>query len=224
MAYMRHMHPNLMCAAGFKRAFDQRRFGKLLDCPEMGDGMSPLVFRQHSHFFAVCRRPPDLRPNGSRRRGRDAVDDRQIAPFDVVRCKQLGKPFMCSVAFCDNKQSRSVFVDAVHDARSLHAADTRKLATTMVEQRVYQRAVSVAGSRVNDQPRRLVNDNQMLVFIYNIEIDILRLGLVSDRCRHQQFERAPCEFPGRGIGDRNTVDAKALFGHQRLNPRTRKFG
>ncbi len=43
-----------------------------------------------------------------------------------------------------------------------------------MQQRIQHRTIRVTGTRVNDQVARLIDDEDIIIFIYNIEWDILR--------------------------------------------------
>ena len=64
----------------------------------------------------------------------------------------------------------------------------------MVDQRVDQRAGPVAGAGMDDQPGRLVDDDQLGVLMKNVERDRLALrlgGLAAPACRRRRGRRRP---------------------------------
>ena len=85
------------------------------------------------------------------------------------------QPFMGDVGLGDDEQARRVLVDSVDDPRPRHSADPAEPPGAMVEQGVDQRAVEIAGGRMDDHPRRLVDDEQMIVLEDDVERDVLRL-------------------------------------------------
>ena len=178
MSYMRHMHANLMCAAGFQTAFDQCRAFQLLYHTKMGDGMPAFAFGKHGHFLPVGRGPSNLCAYGASGWGRVADHDRQITAINVMCGKQLRQPFMRSIGFCDDQQTGCVTINAVDNAGALHASDTAQFAAAMVKQGVDQRAIDVPGCRMDNKTGRLVDDDQMIIFKHNLEFDVLRLCLV----------------------------------------------
>ena len=80
----------------------------------------------------------------------------------------------------------------------------------MVEQRIDQRAVRVAGGRVNDHTLGLIDDKQVVVLIDDIQRDILGPGL--DGLRVRQVDGV--DFAGRHLI--LFVDGRAAAGHKPL--------
>ncbi|MNN50120.1 hypothetical protein D3C81_1646930 [compost metagenome] len=70
-------------------------------------------------------------------------------------------------------QAGGVLVEAVDDAAARHAGQLGG----MVQQGVEQGAVGMPGGRMHDQPRRLVQHQDLLVFVDDVQLDILRLVL-----------------------------------------------
>src|SRR3546814_1941453 len=60
------------------------------------------------------------------------------------------------------------------DPRPRDAADARQLPRAMVEQRVDHRAVEIARGGMDDHPRGLVDDDQMLVLERDDKVHVLR--------------------------------------------------
>ena len=94
---------------------------------------------------------------------------------------------MGGVVFGDDEQAAGVLVDAVDDAGADGPADAGKRGAAVVEQRIDQRAVRVAGGRMHDHPLGFVDDEQVFVLIDDVERDILRLRF--DRLRVGQRQR-----------------------------------
>ena len=95
----------------------------------------------------------------------------------------------------------------------------------MMEQRVDHRAVEIAGGRMNDHPRGLVDHNQMLVLIGDDEIHVLRHIMRGSGGGQAQFELRRCGCLGGGIPQ----DAPAGIGNaaaldQRLDALARQAG
>ena len=124
------------------------------------------------------------------------------------------QPFVRAVVLGRDDQPAGILVDAVDDARTRDAADPRQLPRAMVQQRVDQRAVKVAARRMHDQPRRLVDDDQVFVLERDDEVDVLRHGFgrgggrqrdeqafaARNLCRSVPLRRA------RRVGDRAALD------------------
>ena len=113
--------------------------------------------------------------------------NRQISPLDRVVLELPGKTFVRLIGLCDHQQAGRVLVDPVDDARPRDAANARKLAFAMVEQRIDQSPVRISGCGMNHHTGRLVHDDQMLILEHKIDRDILRPGLGFDGRRDADF-------------------------------------
>ena len=82
-----------------------------------------------------------------------------------------------------NHQSGCVHIDTVNNTRSDNTVDVRKLTGTVEKQRIYERPGIMTRSRMDDHPLRLIDDDQIIIFIYNIQRDIFRFCISIDRRR-----------------------------------------
>ena len=109
-----------------------------------------------------------------------------------------GESFVSDVSLGDDKQAGSILVDPVDDARPSNAPDTGQPAGTVVKQRVHKCPVEIARGRVDDQSRRFVHHQQMLVFENDLERNVLRLIVRGLRLRNSEAEIfIPADFRGR---------------------------
>ena len=101
------------------------------------------------------------------------------------------------------------FGQEVPVAGALHA-DAGKLPGAVVQQRVDQRAVRVAGGRMHHHALGLVDDDQIVILVDDIQRDVLGLGL--DGLRFRQVDTVG------SAGDNFVffVDAAAAAGHSAL--------
>ena len=74
----------------------------------------------------------------------------------------------------DDEQTAGVLVQTMHDAAARQLRRFRE----MVQQGVEQGAVRVARSGMDDQPGRLVNDDDVGVGVDDGQRDVLRLGVI----------------------------------------------
>ncbi len=95
----------------------------------------------------------------------------------------------------------------------------------MADQRIDQRPVGMAGGGVDDEPGRLVDDDEMLVLVDDVERDVLALdGQIFRRGRVERDGRPRGEL-ARGVARDLAVDEDAAVLDQRLEPRAGKpFG
>ena len=138
------------------------------------------------------------------------------------------QPFMGQRRFCCHQQTRSILIDPVDDAGPCNSADTGQFAPSiggaMVKKSVDQGAVWIARCRVDDHARRLVHNDQVFIFEYDIQRNVLRLRFgLYDRRKGNREMRARLHFGG-GVGDDRLADRNSAFGHERLDALSRQAG
>ena len=82
-------------------------------------------------FLAIMRAAREGGVNATRRG--NASNNGFIAPVDTMFCELRRQAFMSKVGFGDNKQPRSILVDAVDDAGAGNAANPRQATCAMVK-------------------------------------------------------------------------------------------
>ena len=169
-----HMDADLVGSTGFEPAFDKCRIAQDFQPTPMRHGPFPASAFDDRNLLAVGRRPRERSIDRALRCLRNAFHDRQITPVDRVGGKLLGETFVRDVGLGDDQQTRRILVDPMDDSRPRHAADPRQAATAVVQQGVDQRAVGISGGRMDDQSRRLVDDQQMFVLEHDPQRNILR--------------------------------------------------
>ncbi len=101
--------------------------------------------------------------------GHDADHDALVDTADTATL-QLGDQLGLRLnGLGDHHQTSGVLVQTVHDAGTRDIDDVRH----MVQQGIEQRAVGVTGSRVHHQTGWLVDDEDLVVFVNNVELDVL---------------------------------------------------
>ena len=81
---------------------------------------------------------------------------------------------MRPIVFRYDKTSARLFVETVNDSRPFFATDSRE-GRAMAEQCVDQSVLPMTCARMNDEPRRFIDDNDIFVFEQNLERNRLRL-------------------------------------------------
>lgn len=76
-----------------------------------------------------------------------------------------------------DQQPRRILVDAVHQTGAQIALPEHRQRAQMIGQGIDQRPVPVAVARVHDHAGGLVDDQQIVVFVGDIERDVLRHDL-----------------------------------------------
>ncbi|OQC26575.1 MAG: hypothetical protein BWX70_02328 [Verrucomicrobia bacterium ADurb.Bin070] len=217
-----HVHADLVRAAGLDAAthpgdaFPQAPHDRV-----MRDRLPP-VGAHHGHAFAVHRMTADQPAYSTRLARRRAVRQRLVLLGDAPGLKQPHQPGHRRIVLCDNQQPGGLFVQPVHDARTLHAADPAEVAA-MVKQRIDQGAVRMPRRRMHHQSGRLVEHQQVTVLVKDVERDRLRLRHRRQRRGHLDLERLPGRH--RRIGfDRPACTRHPALLDQRLNARAREAG
>ena len=108
---------------------------------------------------------------------------------------------MDSGGFGDDHHAACVLVKAVDDAGALLATNAGQAVAAMRQQGINERLVRIAGGRMDNQPRRLIQHNQMCVFIQNVEGNILCFNPGSCSWRNRQDQEGGRDF-GRRIRQR----------------------
>ena len=106
----------------------------------------------------------------------------------------VGQALVGQVVFGDDEQAGRVFVQTMYDAGAHRAADPRQAARAMRQQGIHQSSRLRAGCGMDHQPFGLVDDNQIVVFVDDVERDIFCLGLFERPCRgkiHDDFIAGP---------------------------------
>ena len=176
---MRHMHANLVRAAGFQMA------GKARDLPVqkaflhliMGDGVARALMRRNSHFPAVVRRARKRRIHLAKAGQGRAPHQRLIAalhaPVAAMGSKLRAEREMRSIGFGRYHDAACVLVEAVDNARALFPANTRQRVAAMGDERVDERCLTIAGRRMHHHARWLVQHDELVILVQNIQRDVL---------------------------------------------------
>ena len=83
---------------------------------------------------------------------------------------------MGCVVFGDDKTAARLLVEAMNDAGTLFPADPRQ-GRAVIQERVDQSVFAMTGARMNNKSRRLINDDQVIIFEENLKRDLLWKGL-----------------------------------------------
>jgi hypothetical protein len=138
-----------------------------------------------------------------------ADHQRAVLACHRARLQLLGQRSVRQRRARDHEQPAGVLVEAMHDAAPRKQPQRR----VPVQQPVLQRAMPIAGGRVNDEPSRLVDHQQMLVLEHDIERQRLRPAL-PDRLQ-QCMDPGPLAATNPRAGTASsTVDAH----HSGLDP------
>jgi len=132
------------------------------------------AIRGYRHLGAVVFAAPDRRADGSAVFVDRTRNQNQVGALHAAG-GQLGRQgFVRGVVLGDGQQAGRVLVYAMHDARTLDAADAGQVLAVM-QQGVDERAGVCARRGMHDHIRRLVDDDDVAVLIDDVQRDVFRL-------------------------------------------------
>jgi len=144
-----------------------------------------------------------------------ADDESQVLARQAAGLHELLQPPVRLARPCDDEQPRGVAVEPVHDSGPLRLVAALHLPR---EQPVHERALAVPGCRMHDDARRLVDHEQVLVFVRNRELHRLRRERRHGGRRRLELELLAAGEP-RALGaylavDEHAAVAKHSFGRR----------
>lgn len=183
MAQMGEVDADLVRAARVEAYLEQCRVFKALGNAVVGDRAPAGGY--HSHAGTVPGISTDGRVDHPRGPPKTPVDQSQIlaASAPGLDLRLQSAPGHFSLGY--NQESRGVFVQPVDDARTIRTADLRQIGA-MREHGVYERARRPPGAGMDRHARRLVDDEQGVIFIDHRQRD--RLGLERRDGRRQWWD------------------------------------
>jgi hypothetical protein len=96
---------------------------------------------------------------------------RFIFTGDLAQLQRLHQPGLRRNGFRHHHQTGGVFIQTVNDTRARHIGNRR----IVVQQRIQHSTVRVARARMNNQIARFVDHEDVIIFVNDIERNILRL-------------------------------------------------
>lgn len=185
MADMRQMHTNLMRPAGLQRETQHgrgrfaARIGKDFRHFVMRDGVSATVASCHGDLLSIGGAANEIGVDRTTLPFENTPNERHVgslqAPIATVALKLLLQRLVRGVSFGDDQKPRGVLVEAMNDARPTHAADSRQAMAAVGDERVHQRARSMAGGRMHNNSGRFIDDDDRIVFEHDFQRHRLRL-------------------------------------------------
>ena len=149
-----------------------------------------------------------------------AVRDRQIAAMHLACRDRPNQAGHRRQRLADDHQARGVLVEAMHDA----GARQRGAGRIARQQGIEQGARPVARRRVHDHAGRLVDDQQVFVFVDDDEGQRLgTVGAALGRGQQRHGQALPGAQPLRRAGDDELVDAHLAAADQSLQIAARKL-
>ena len=192
------MNPNLVRPPGIETNGEERMSRQQLLDVEMRYGVARRVRIQGSPHRIVPV-APDRRFDPPAPRARPACNEGQIAPLELPSAHEILQPLVRFLRAGNHEQARCVAVQPVDDPRPVRKFTSRD---PPVEERVDERAALMTRGWMHDEPRRLVDDEQVLVVVGNSKLSLLRL-----QCRFRPLARRDLD----GLAALETVTFRDTF-------------
>jgi len=168
------VNPDLMHPAGLQADRKQSMARQQPLELEMGDRLARRI-RVQRLTESVVTVTAERRLDPAASRARPAADERQVAAVEQSLADEILKPAVGLLGPGDDKESRRVAVEAVDDARPLRDVPPGDPSR---EERLHERPARVARRGMDDDPGRLVDDEQVLVLVGDPQLALL--GLEGD--------------------------------------------
>ena len=203
------MDADLVCASGEQMAGEQAcdfviGIAESLTQTKFGDGRFAAMLA-HGHFAPMDRMASDGRVDAFGPGRRPAPHEGQIFAADFIifaflaACGELfGEAMMCQIGFRRDDQTACVHVEPMDDARALLASDAGEAAAAMMQQRIDERIVVMACARMNWQSGGFVDDDEVVIFVEDIEVD--RAGFNGGRFAWRDGDHENITFVDFGAG------------------------
>lgn len=222
MPKIRHMYSDLVGASGSEPAFHETghrwiAFAQGADEAITGDGglSSPW---QDCHLLPVFRIAADIAADFTLRGVGNATHHGQIGAFHTVIGKLFGQGGMGDVSLGGHHKATGILIETVDDAGPLDSADARQGIAAMSEKSIDQSAVRVAGCGMHNQPRRFVDDDELVIFVNHMKGNVLGPGRRLFGLRHDNMEfLAGFDFEC-GVFDRVLTTCHMTVGDELLQP------
>jgi len=217
------MHADLVRAPGVDLRFHQRRRVKPFENFVARVRGATRAVVAHGHAFAVRGMSRDGRVDFGGGASRFAADERVVNLVNFARRELFREREVRLVIFGDDQTTTRFLVEAMHDARSRHAADAAQRALAVMQQRIDERVFLVTGGGMHDESGGFVDDEQRFILEQNIERDFFRLRLGGFGIRPVNFDFFARVRMMRGFDD-FAVDADVAFFDQSLQRAARGGG
>lgn len=212
------MDPDLVCASRFQV---ERQEGHSGQAPEdMVDGARlPSIPDPDAHPLPVMLSPADGRLDPSFLLPDLPVHQRQVSLLDHARLELPAERLVGHLCLGDHQNARGIAIQAMHDSRTFHAADSRQ-ALTVGQKRVHQGASPSPSPRMDHHSRGLIQDNEVAILAQDVEGNLLWCKLKRRGRRDMELDPFPGTDPVVGFLGPSTHQHVPLV-DQALHPGTR---
>jgi hypothetical protein len=189
MPQMTQMHPDLMGTPGFQAKVHPTVVPLGRQHLPMGHCRSPG--RNHRHFLPLLGMPSDGSVDRAGDVGQSPVNQTQVFPSHAPSLDLLLQMLLRPSGFGHHHHPGCVLIQTMDNARTLFVRHRQEIGT-VGQQGIDQRTVPMTGRWMHHQPRRFVEDQQLLIFIENVQGN--GLGRRVQRLRVGNLELHP--IPG----------------------------
>ncbi len=184
---LRHVDPYLVCPPRPQPTLHQGRGQtERTNDPVMGE--RGFAIRDNCHFLAVDRAATDRTVDITFARVRHTPDNGLVGSLDAVFGKGCREAGVGKISLGHDHNTAGVLIEAMNDPWAANATNPGEAAAAMRKERIHQGLIAIAWSGVNDETCRLVEDDQLLVFVKNRQRDRLRFGVIINGWRHVETD------------------------------------
>jgi hypothetical protein len=210
------VNADLMRAARLETHAQERVLAEELEQLELGHGVSGEVGIEGDarRIMAVA---PDRRLDPSAARARAPPHERDVLAYDLPPAEHPLEAPVDVVRAGDDQQPRRVAVQPVDDAGPLGLVAARD---RVGREPMDERAARVPGRGVDDDARRLVDNEQVLVLVRDSKRDVLRLDDTRTPVRELELHLLPA-LEAMALRPPRAVDERAALADEPLGRRAR---
>ena len=165
---MRHMHADLMCTTGFQTQTQAGMDAEMFHNAVVGHRR--FAHRMHRHMGTLGRVTAD-RLFHCATGGHMTDRHRFVFTGDLAQLQRLHQPGLRRNGFRHHHQTGGVFIQTMNNTRARHIGNRR----IVVQQRIQHSTVRVARARMYNQIARFIDHDDVIIFVNDIERNILRL-------------------------------------------------
>ena len=181
-----HMNADLMCSSGLQSALYVGIISEALKHTDMCDGLFSV--RAYSHLLPVRRVTSYGLGNSEFVLPDISQDDGSVPAHNGMLGQLAGNALMGSIIFADNNTAGGVFVDAMDDSGTHYTVYAGQASFAMVQHSIDQGAAVMASSRMHDHVLGLIDDQNIFVFVKDIEGNIFRKDVRKHLDRQENRE------------------------------------
>jgi hypothetical protein len=173
MPEMLQVDADLVCSPCVKRAPYKRVSADFLKYLVAGSCRPSHAGRSDGHALPVDGMTADRRVDHAASRAKMSGCESEIDLCNHAPGKLFSEDSVCGIVFGDDETAGSIFVQSMHDSRTLLAADAGKIPAVM-EKRINQRSPLIADGRMHHHSRLFVHNQQIFILEKNVKRYLFR--------------------------------------------------